>query len=175
MRSWKTIGNLFEEVHMRAIVLFGAGIVCGILMMQPSVAQGNKGKGRRLNHVGVNVKNYQESLDFYTKTLGFREAFTVKDDKGNPTLTYVQIDKGTFVELQPAGDRPVGMTHVGLWLDDINAEVSSLKKAGVKVEDPRVGRTDAPLTNITDPNGARFELMELTPGSLQRKAVESWK
>jgi catechol 2,3-dioxygenase-like lactoylglutathione lyase family enzyme len=175
MRSWKTIGNLFEEVHMRAIVLFGAGIVCGILMMQPSVAQGNKGKGRRLNHVGVNVKNYQESLDFYTKTLGFREAFTVKDDKGNPTLTYVQIDKGTFVELQPAGDRPVGMTHVGLWLDDINAEVSNLKKAGVKVEDPRVGRTNAPLTNITDPNGARFELMELTPASLQRKAVESWK
>jgi catechol 2,3-dioxygenase-like lactoylglutathione lyase family enzyme len=160
---------------MRALVLFGAGIVCGILMMQPGAAQGNKGKGLRLNHVGINVKNFEESLNYYTKTLGFREAFTVKDDKGNPTLTYVQIDKGTFVELQPAGDRPVGMTHVGLWLDDINAEVSNLKKAGVKVEDPRVGRTNAPLTNITDPNGARFELMELTPGSLQRKAVDGWK
>ena len=33
---------------MRAIVLFGAGIVCGISTMQPSAAQSNKGKGLRL-------------------------------------------------------------------------------------------------------------------------------
>ena len=160
---------------MRGIALFVAGLVCGIVMMQPGSAQGTKGKGRRLNHVGINARNYQETFDFYTKTLGFREAFTVKDDKGNPGLTYVQIDKGTFVEIQPAGDRPVGMTHVGLWLDDINAEIANLRKAGVKVEDARMGRTNAPLSNITDPNGARFELMELTPGSLQRKAVDGYK
>jgi len=160
---------------MRGFVLFGAGLVCGIVMMQPGSAQGNKGKGLRLNHVGINVKNYEESLNFYTKTMGFREAFTVKDDKGNPTLTYVQINKDTFLELQPAGDRPVGITHAGLWADDVNATVSGLRQSGVKVEDARVGRTNAPLTNITGPSGERLELVELTPGSLQRKAVDGWK
>jgi len=160
---------------MRGFVLFGEGLVCGIVMMQPGSAQGNKGKGLRLNHVGINVKNYEESLNFYTKTMGFREAFTVKDDKGNPTLTYVQINKDTFLELQPAGDRPVGITHAGLWADDVNATVSGLRQSGVKVEDARVGRTNAPLTNITGPSGERLELVELTPGSLQRKAVDGWK
>jgi catechol 2,3-dioxygenase-like lactoylglutathione lyase family enzyme len=144
-------------------------------MMQPGAAQGNKGKGLRLNHVGINVKNYEESLNYYTKTLGFREAFTVKDDKGNPSLTYVQISKETFLELQPAGDRPVGISHAGIWVDDINATVGNLRKGGVKVNDPSPSRTNATLTTFTDPNGVRLELMELTPGSLQRKAVDGWK
>jgi small basic protein len=33
----------------------------------------------------------------------------------------------------------------------------------------------ARLANVTDPNGIRIELAELTPESLQRKAIDSWK
>ena len=35
------------------------------------------------------VKNMDESMNFYTKTMGFREAFSFKDKEGKPSLVYV--------------------------------------------------------------------------------------
>ena len=37
------------------------------------------------------------------------------------------------------------------------------------------GFSKAILSNVTDLNGLRIELAELTPDSLQRKAMNSWK
>jgi hypothetical protein len=31
------------------------------------------------------------------------------------------------------------------------------------------------LTSVIDPNGIRLELLDFTPDSLQRKAIEAWK
>ena len=161
---------------IRALTLFAAGIVFGMFMMQPSAAQQEVSKGLRLNHVGMYVKNFDESMNFYTKTMGFREAFSFKDKEGKPTLTYLQINKDTFLELAPAtAERPVGLSHVGLWADDLNAEVAALRQQGVKVDDPRTATTKAPLTNVIDPNGIRLELLDIAPGSLQRKAIDGWK
>ena len=161
---------------IRSLALFAAGIVFGMFMMQPSAAQQEGSKGLRLNHVGMYVKNFDESMNFYTKTMGFREAFSFKDKEGKPTLTYLQINKDTFLELAPAtAERPVGLSHVGLWADDLNAEVTALRQQGVKVDDPRTATTKAPLTNVIDPNGIRLELVDIAAGSMQRKAIDSWK
>ena len=65
---------------MRGLVLFASGVVAGILIMQPSVAQPDRMPGIRLNHVGVFAKNFEESYNFYTKTLGFPEAFRFAND-----------------------------------------------------------------------------------------------
>jgi len=108
--------------------------------------------------------------------MGFREAFSIKDKDGKPTLTYLQINRDTFLELAPAtAERPVGLSHVGIWADDVKGVVAALRQQGVKVDDPRTGATKAPLTNVMDPNGIRVELVELTPDALQRKAVDAWK
>ena len=161
---------------IRSFALFAAGIVFGMFMMQPSAAQQEGSKGLRLNHVGMYVKNFDESMNFYSKTMGFREAFSFKDKEGKPTLTYLQINRDTFLELAPAtAERPVGLSHVGLWADDLNAEVAALRQQGVKVDDPRTATTKAPLTNVVDPNGIRLELLDIAPGSMQRKAIDGWK
>jgi catechol 2,3-dioxygenase-like lactoylglutathione lyase family enzyme len=69
-------------------------------------AQEDRIPGLRLNHVGVFAKKFDESYNFYTKTLGFREAFSLKDKDGKPTVTYLQINQDTFLALAPAtGDR----------------------------------------------------------------------
>ena len=39
----------------------------------------------------------------------------------------------------------------------------------------QIGNSKAPLTNITDPNGIRLELLEYPPESLQKKAMESYR
>ncbi len=160
---------------MRGLALFVAGLVAGILLMQPSRAQQEKVTGWRLNHVGVFAKDYNESLNFYTKTMGFREAFSVKDKDGKPTLTYLQINRDTFLELAPANDRPVGISHAGIWVDDIKGTVAALRQRGAKVDDPRTSPTKAVITNVTAPDGVRLELVEITPESLHRKAIDSWK
>ena len=115
-------------------------------------------------------------MNFYTKTMGFPVAFSLKDKEGKPNLAYLQINRDTFLELAPStADRPVGISHVGLWADDLAATVKLLRERGVKMNDPRVGSTNAPLTNVIDPNGVRMELLEYPPESLQKKAIDGWK
>ena len=167
---------------IRSVTLFAAGIVVGSFLMQPGEAQQDKAAqqdrnpGLRLNHVGIYAKDYDESMRFYTQTMGLKEAFTIKDAAGKPTLTYLQINKDTFLELAPAtAQRPVGLSHVGIWPENLAATVAALRQHGVKVDDPRTGATLTSITNVTDPNGIRLELLDFLPGSLPKKAIDSWK
>jgi catechol 2,3-dioxygenase-like lactoylglutathione lyase family enzyme len=162
---------------MRGVALFIAGLVVGTVMMQPSAAQQlSRDASLKLNHVGLNVKDFEESLNFYTKTMGFREAFTLRGPDGKPSLSYIQISRETFLELAAAGpDRPAGLTHFSLQADDVNATVKRLRESGVKIDDARVSRTNTLLTAVIDPSGVRFEIAQLPLDSLPRKAMESWK
>ena len=57
----------------------------------------------------------------------------------------------------------------------MNATVAALRQRGVQVNDPRTGSTKTSITNVTDPNGVRLELVDFLPGSLPRKAMDEWK
>ena len=63
---------------MRGLGLFVAGTFVGMLIMQAKAAPQEK-PAIGLNHVGVYVNNLEESLNFYTNTMGFRKAFTRHD------------------------------------------------------------------------------------------------
>jgi catechol 2,3-dioxygenase-like lactoylglutathione lyase family enzyme len=165
---------------MRGIIgcfaLFAAGIGVGVFLMQPGRAQTNPVSGLRLNHVGIYVKDFGESMRFYTQTMGFHEAFTIKDADDKPVLAYLQITQDTFLELAPAtAERPVGLSHIGIWPENLTAAVAALRERGVQVNDPRTGSTKTSITNVIDPNGVRLELVDFLPGSLPRKAMEEWR
>ena len=160
---------------MVGLAIFVAGNLLGAFITQSSAAPQEKVMGLRLNHVGMYIKDFDESMNFYTKTMGFREAFSVKDKDGKPTLTYLQINRDTFLELSPANDRPVGISHAGIWVDDIKGTVAALRQRGAKVDDPRTSPTKAIITNVTAPDGVRLELVDITAESLHRKAIDSWK
>jgi catechol 2,3-dioxygenase-like lactoylglutathione lyase family enzyme len=160
---------------MRALALFLSGVGTGILIMQAVSAQ--SGPSLKLNHVGIAVKNFDEAVNYYTRTMGFRPAFAFKNADGTPALTYLQISKETFLEIQPASDtQPVGITHFGLEAPEINQYVSGLQRLGVSVKEaaPSV-RTGAQITNAVDREGIRAELLEFGPNSTQRKAMNAWK
>src|SRR5580692_6108066 len=57
------------------VVVQAVGIVIGTVMMRSSNAQENIKTGLRLNHVGIAVKDYQGTVDFYTKVMRSRKAF----------------------------------------------------------------------------------------------------
>ena len=162
---------------MRNFVLFVMGIAVG-LAVEAAVAQNtspNKGIVG-MNHVCLVVPNLDEAVKYYTKTMGFPEAFRSVDDKGNVTLVYVQISKNTFIELQPANaQRPAGMNHFGLHVENMAAATAMFKQRGANISEIRTSPTKAILSNITDLNGIRIELAELTPESSHRQAMDRWK
>src|SRR5580765_162890 len=155
---------------MRTSVVFVTGLLLGSVIAT-GLAQGNRLAGENyVNHVGMAVDNFDEAFKFYTEKMGFREAFTVKDAAGKPTLAYVQANKNTFVELQQANaNRPKGLNHFGLHVQNLKAVVATLKERGVMVDEIRVRPDDSSVANATDPDGIRIEMFEFGPGSPQGK------
>jgi catechol 2,3-dioxygenase-like lactoylglutathione lyase family enzyme len=161
---------------MRGLVLFVAGAVVGLAVN--AVAQ-NQTPNRGivgLNHVAISVPDIDKAVAYYTKTMGFPEAFRVTNPQGEVQLVYVQISQNTFIELQPATpQRPPGINHFGLHVENMPAATAMFKERGANVLETRVSPTKAILSNVVDPNGVRIELAELPPESFHRQAMERWR
>jgi catechol 2,3-dioxygenase-like lactoylglutathione lyase family enzyme len=158
---------------MRSASLFAAGVCVGALLTQGGLAQEVERHG--LNHVGLVVEDHDAALDFYTRTMGLREAYTVRRPDGRPLLTYLQLNRETFVELIPAAPgQPAGITHFGVEVDDIDDAVARMRRAGATVADPGVTPARARFTRMVDPDGVQIEVLELGPESLQRQAMDAW-
>ena len=161
---------------MRGFMLFVAGLTIGLTVQAVAAQNMTPNRGLiGLNHVGVQVPNLNEAITYYTKTLGFPEAFRSLDEKGQPRLVYVHISRNTFIELQP-GD-PQGqavINHLGVQVEKMQPVIDMFKKRGVNVSDSRVSPTKAVLSNITAPNMLRIELAELVPESQHYQAIQKW-
>ena len=160
---------------MRRIGTLVTGIVIG-LVVQSAVAQ--KRTDMYVNHVGIAVPSVPDALAYYTQKMGFREAFRQTAPDGKLVSAYVQVSKNSFIEIQEANaQRPAGVSHFGLAVDNIEDAVRIFRANGVTASDPGAPSafSHARLANATDLNGIRIELAELTPESLQRKAIDSWK
>ena len=163
-------------MNFRTPLIFVVGLALGMLV-RTGAAQEQRLPGMNgINHLAFATPKYDEMMTFYTRTLGFSEAFTNRNANGQPTLTYIQASRGTFVELMPAGaNRAAGFTHFGLYVDDVNAVAARLRERGVQVGEPRIIGSGSLTVGVTDPDGNRLEISELPPGAPARKAMESWK
>jgi catechol 2,3-dioxygenase-like lactoylglutathione lyase family enzyme len=156
-------------------MLFVVGLVTG-LAVHVAWAQSSGSGVVMMNHVAVAVPNIDEAVAYYSQKMGYREAFRVNDDKGQPRLVYLHISRNTFLELNPVTpQRPAGFNHYGLHVENVAEAVARYKKAGVTVTGTNTSDTKAILANITDPYMGRIELAELPPESLHQKAIASFK
>jgi len=160
----------------RTPLVFLAGLAVG-LAVRTGLAQDQRLPGvQGINHLAFATGKYDEMMRFYTQTLGFPEAFANRNANGQPSLTYLQISRSTFIELMPAGaNRAPGFTHFGVHVDDVEAVAARLKERGISVGAPRTIGSGSLTVSVTDPDGNRLELSELPPGAPARKAMESWK
>jgi catechol 2,3-dioxygenase-like lactoylglutathione lyase family enzyme len=160
---------------MRHSTTFLAGLLVGVAFTAVFAETERLPGENYLNHVAIAVPNFDEAFAFYTQKMGFREAFTVKNDQGQPQLAYVQVSRNSFIELQAANPtRPAGLNHFGLHVENLRAVVDTLKQRGVKVDDIRVRPDDASVANAYDPLGIRIEMFQFGPNSPQGKAIASW-
>lgn len=158
----------------RTAFIFMTGMLLGAAM-QTGLAQ--QGRIVGLNHVAVSVTDYKAATDFYSKQMGFREAFSFREADGSPYLTYFQINRDTFVEvMQATPQRPAGCPHFGLEVEHLDAAVEQLRQRGVQVRAPSVSpRTGSRIAVASGPGGINMELLEFGPESLHRKVINSWK
>ena len=161
---------------MRGFMLFVAGLTIGLTVQAVAAQNMTPNRGLiGLNHVGVQVPNLDEALTYYTKTLGFPEAFRSLDEKGQPRLVYIHISRNTFIELQPGKPGvPATINHLGIQVEKMQPVIDMFKKRGVNVQDSRVSPTKAVLSNITNPDMLRIELAELVPESQHYQAIQKW-
>jgi len=147
---------------------------------------------QRLSHVGLCVSDAEASRRFYCELLGFRElhALDVSGEEADKLLELSDVDlqavylerDGVHVELlhyREPGHRgegvvrpmnALGLTHLSLRVDDLDATVSALREAGVRVlEQTRIGRpgTGVAAVFVVDPDGVRIELVQ-SPGDPAR-------
>jgi len=146
----------------------------GATLLKPVAATDGRVAG--LNHVGIVVKDYKAAMAFYTGKLGFKEAYTIRRPDGSPQLTYLQLNRDTFVELIPAGpNQQPGITHFGIEVGDVQAATADLRSKSITAANPGPTPAKAMSTRIKDVDGVEIEVMEFGPEALQRKAMDAWK
>ncbi len=141
------------------------------------------GKITGVAHIAITVKDMKQSLDFYTRVLGFKQAFTIPNPQnGEPWIEYLYIGGGQFIELFYGGavDNPWngtlrGFNHLCLQVDDIQSAVDRLKKEGVVfTEELKTGSDKNRQAWIQDPDGIRIELMQIDPESPQYTVTQEF-
>jgi len=163
---------------MPRLAIFIVGVLVGTAMAT-GVAQGPQGNQDAIvgiNHVAIVVEDMEEAIAFYRDEMGFPEAFRMTNEQGEPTLVYMQVSRGTFVELNPVTpQRQPGFRHFGLETSNIDVTAARLTERGVDVPSPNLSRTNSILANFTTPHGIQIEIVDPRPGSLHRQAMESWE
>ena len=159
---------------MKSLALFAAGILVGVLATHTVTAQDSA--PRALSHVGIAVKDFDAAMAYYTKTIGLREAYSLKQPDGRPLLTYLHVSRDTFLELQPAtAALPPGMTHFAVEFGDLKSAVTRMRQQGAMMADPGLTPGRALFTRLRDLDGVQIEAMEFGPESQQRKAMDAYK
>jgi catechol 2,3-dioxygenase-like lactoylglutathione lyase family enzyme len=140
---------------------------------------------QRLTHLGICVSDLERSLRFYRDVLGCKEVGRLALDGGMVDVlngmqdakvraVYLERD-GWRLELMaypepgwlgPQEPRPMnqlGLTHLSLRVDDLDAVCARLQEAGGGVLDAtRIGEPGAPVRVVMahDPDGLRLELIQ---------------
>ena len=100
----------------------------GWLAVSVGMAQNANRNVVRMNHVAINVPDIPEAITYYTEKMGYREAFRLNTDEGQPRLVYLHISQNSFLELQQANEqRPQGFNHYGLHVENVADAVAGFR------------------------------------------------
>ncbi|MBI1816047.1 MAG: VOC family protein [Deltaproteobacteria bacterium] len=123
-----------------------------------------------IDHIGIFVRDLDASLRFYTQTLGL--AATPIESRSEPPIRMAYVQAGSVrLELIEASDpaqtmirylprQEPGIYHVGLRVDDVDADFAALQQRGVATIDT-VREGDAMRVAFLHPDAAGGVLIEL--------------
>ena len=133
-----------------------------------------------ISHLALTVKDMEKSKDFYCRVLGLKKVFEINEPKtGEPWIVYLHVKGRQFVELFYHGAKdniwePAlrGFSHICLEVDDIQQYAKHIEAAGYTLDkQPKVGCDNNWQCWITDPDGVRIEIMQISPDSPHGKVI----
>ena len=130
------------------------------------------GKIVGLDHISINVKSMEETLDYYCNLLGFQllthEPAPFGDFAlirlGDCTLELIVQPDPSSVDWDMAGGSPV-LNHIGLKVECLDEMFSDLKAKGIQFDDDTIVELSEPMGGLRavctkGPNGERLNFYE---------------
>jgi len=125
---------------------------------------------KQISHLGIAVKDLEEAREFYRSVFGLESSEPIIGGDGTIKVSMVEVGNVLIELLQPAGSEGVmakflekrgeGFHHICYEVNDINAEITSLKTAGVEVlGEPKPGAEG--MSVFLHPRGTHGVLVEL--------------
>ena len=127
-------------------------------------------------HNGYHTAQMEKMLDFYCNKLGFKHAFSLKNDNGEPWIEYIKLADNSFVEFFYSDAERVKngdsrYHHICIRVSDVYAVAEFLKSKDIKITSgPSVGKDKNSQCWCNDPDGNPIEFMCVSPDSPQAKA-----
>ena len=127
-----------------------------------------------IGHTGHNTAQMDKILDFYCNKLGFKHAFSINSDNGDPWIEYIKLADDSFVEFFYSsqeqikdGDHRYG--HLCIRVNNIHAVAAYLKENNIPLlwDGPTMGKDKNWQCWIADPDGNKIEFMYVSPESSQ--------
>ena len=132
-----------------------------------------------LSHAAIRSRDIQESIRYYTETLGLQEAFRMYAEDGSLATVYLFLAPGQYLELfangtrdrGPVGAETVGFCHLCLMTRNIRQSYEAVREKGGPLDsDVRRGKSRCLMFWTHDPDGTQIEIMEMPPESFQAQA-----
>lgn len=123
---------------------------------------------KRLAHICIHTNDLGKTEDFYCRGLGMKRHFDfIRED----TLFgfYLKAGNDSFIEVFKGDPGPENsrIQHVALEVDDIEAVLEAVTKAGYPAGEKKMGADLSWQAWLEDPNGVKIELHEYTSESSQ--------
>lgn len=127
----------------------------------------------KVDHIGIAVKNLDETLKFYTEILGLELQGTEVVEDQKVRVAFLPVGD-TEIELleSTSEDGPIakfiekngeGIQHIALKVDDVEAAIAEMKEKGMTMIDnePRYGAGNAQIA-FMHPKSTHRVLLELS-------------
>jgi glyoxylase I family protein len=122
-----------------------------------------------IDHISINVVDFEKSKDFYGRILGFEQLQTV--DCGDFDITYFALPNGARLELfdyhgknrnLPREESEAGLRHFAFHVENVAEHEKLLRAEGVEItlSTCDLPNLEARVLLFLDPNGVTLEFCE---------------
>ena len=138
---------------------------------------------RQISHLGIAVKDLEESMNFYKTVLGLNPSAPIIGGNGTIKASMIKVGEVHLELLQPLGTEDVmakflekrgeGFHHVCYEVEDLYASIASIKDAGVEVLGEPMDGVEG-LSIFLHPRGTHGILTELVQKDKKEKAQDTY-
>jgi methylmalonyl-CoA/ethylmalonyl-CoA epimerase len=126
----------------------------------------------KINHLGIATRGIEEALKFWADALGLENVHTETVEDQKVRVAMLPVGESRIELLEPTSeDSPIakflekrggGIHHIAVEVEDIEAALAKLKRAGARLidETPRIGAEDC-LVAFVHPASSGGVLLEL--------------